>query len=246
MKLTLAEPKYLKDSVSIISDLVTEAKFIIKKDGLELIAMDPANVAMVMFRLLSTCFTEYDVKQTVEIPINLTQFKQVLRRANSNDMVTLEYEDAKLKIQFQSDTVRTFSLPAIELDEKEQRVPELIFPVSIETSSSVLSEAVGDVEIVAESVTFQSDKLKFIVAAEGDLSKARIEIPANDVTKITSKNDGVRAKYSVEYLKKMIEGSKISDKVTIQFSNDYPLRLDYKQMDKVALSFILAPRVEND
>ena len=246
MKLTLAEPKYLKDSVSIISDLVTEAKFIIKKDGLELIAMDPANVAMVMFRLLSTCFTEYDVKQTVEIPINLTQFKQVLRRANSNDMVTLEYEDAKLKIQFQSDTVRTFSLPAIELDEKEQRVPELIFPVSIETSSSVLSEAVGDVEIVAESVTFQSDKLKFIVAAEGDLSKARIEIPANDVTKITSKNDGVRAKYSVEYLKKMIEGSKISDKVTIQFSNDYPLRLDYKQMDKVSLSFILAPRVEND
>ncbi|HLC20262.1 MAG TPA: proliferating cell nuclear antigen (pcna) [Candidatus Nanoarchaeia archaeon] len=246
MKLTLAEPKYLKDSVSIISDLVTEAKFIIKKDGLELIAMDPANVAMVIFRLLSTCFTEYDVKQTVEIPINLTQFKQVLRRANSNDMVTLEYEDAKLKIQFQSDTVRTFSLPAIELDEKEQRVPELNFPVSIETSSSVLSEAVGDVEIVAESVTFQSDKLKFIVAAEGDLSKARIEIPTNDVTKITSKNDSVRAKYSVEYLKKMIEGSKISDKVTIQFSNDYPLRLDYKQMDKVSLSFILAPRVEND
>jgi hypothetical protein len=27
MKLTLAEPKYFKDSISIISDLVNEAKF---------------------------------------------------------------------------------------------------------------------------------------------------------------------------------------------------------------------------
>jgi len=34
--------------------------------------------------------------------------------------------------------------------------------------------------------------------------------------------------------------------VIIQFNKDYPLRLDYKAIDKVALSFILAPRVEND
>src|SRR3989344_105957 len=246
MRLTLAEPKYLKDSVSIISDLVTEAKFIVKKDGLELIAMDPANVAMVMFRLLSTCFTEYDVKQEVELAINLGQFKQVLRRAKSNDMVSLEHEEGKLKIQFRSDTVRTFSLPIIELDEKEQRVPDLTFPVSIETASSTLSEAIGDVDIVAESVTFQSDKVKLTIMAEGDLSKAKIEIKSDDTTKIMAKSDSARAKYSVEYLKKMIEGSKLSDRVTIQFSNDYPLRLDYKQMDKVSLSFILAPRVEND
>ena len=246
MRLTLAEPKYLKDSVSIISDLVTEAKFIVKKDGLELIAMDPANVAMVMFRLLSTCFTEYDVKQDVELAINLGQFKQVLRRAKSNDLVSLEHEEGKLKIQFRSDTVRTFSLPIIELDEKEQRVPDLTFPVSIETASSTLSEAIGDVDIVAESVTFQSDKVKLTIMAEGDLSKAKIEIKSDDTTKIMAKSDSARAKYSVEYLKKMIEGSKLSDRVTIQFSNDYPLRLDYKQMDKVSLSFILAPRVEND
>jgi len=63
MKLTLAEPKYLKDSISIISDLVNEARFKINKDAIELVAMDPANVAMVIFRLFSSCFTEYDVKK---------------------------------------------------------------------------------------------------------------------------------------------------------------------------------------
>ena len=56
----------------------------------------------------------------------------------------------------------------------------------------------------------------------------------------------VRAKYSIEYLKKMINGSKIADEMTIRFNKDYPLKLEYKALDKVMLSFILAPRVEND
>ena len=44
----------------------------------------------------------------------------------------------------------------------------------------------------------------------------------------------------------MINGSKLSDEVTISFNKDYPLKLDYKKVDRVMLSFILAPRVEND
>ena len=44
----------------------------------------------------------------------------------------------------------------------------------------------------------------------------------------------------------MINGSKLSDEVVIQFNKDYPLKLEYKSVDKVMLSFILAPRVEND
>jgi len=38
MKLVLAEPKYLKDSISIISDLVTDVNINVDKDKLELIA----------------------------------------------------------------------------------------------------------------------------------------------------------------------------------------------------------------
>lgn len=44
----------------------------------------------------------------------------------------------------------------------------------------------------------------------------------------------------------MINGSKIADKVKIHFKKDYPLKIDYKEINKVSLSFILAPRVENE
>lgn len=248
MKLILADATYLKDSVTVISELVTEARFKITKEGVELVAMDPANVAMVIFKLLSSCFTEYDVAENKEIALNLANLKQILKRASAADILSLELsEDSKLKIQLKSDTVRTFSLPLIDVEEREQRIPNLQFPISVALPSSSLTNVVDDVSIVAESVSFSIDNEKFVVSAEGDLSKANIEINNSEDTSIkTETKANVKSKYSVEYLKKMVQASKLSDKVSVFFSQDYPLKLEYKVIDKLMLCFILAPRVESD
>lgn len=247
MRLVLADPALLKDSISVISDLVTEARFNVSKEGLELTAMDPANVAMVKFKLLSSSFTEFDLEENQKICVNLTNLKQVLRRAGASDFVTLEVAENKLKIQLRGKTTRTFSLPLIELEEKEQRVPNLEFPLSINTHSSVLNDAISDADIIAESVTFAADQDKFSISAEGDLSKADIDIKPSENTTISSDTTArVKAKYSIEYLKKMMNGGKLASDVTLQFNQDYPLKVEYKVVDKLLLSFILAPRVEND
>jgi proliferating cell nuclear antigen len=247
MKLTLAEPKYLKDSITIISELVNEAKFKITPDGMELVAMDPANVAMIIFKLLSSCFTEYNVEKETELSIDLGNFKQILRRAGPNDMLSLELEESKLKLNLKGKTTRTFSLPLIESEEKEQKVPELNFPVSIKTNTDIFNNAIEDVDIVAESVTFEVDKNIFIIAGESDLSNASVEINSDEETNIQVEGEEkIKAKYSVEYLKKIMSASKLCGNVAIQFNKDYPLKLDYIVVDKLQLSFILAPRVENE
>jgi len=248
MKVTLAEPKFFKESITIISDLVNEAKFKVNKDAIELVAMDPANVAMVIFKLLSSTCTEYEVTKEVQIAINLANLKQIMRRAKPNDMLTLELDPSnKLKIILRGNATRTFFLPMIELDDKEQRVPELNFPVSVHMTSSSLNEAIEDADVVSESVTFVAEPKKFSIHADGDLSQAKVEIPESESVKVQCpEGQKVKSKYSIEYLKKMISGSKISDEVAIYFNKDYPLKLEYKVVDKVLLSFILAPRVEND
>ena len=247
MRLQLADSTVLKDSVSVISELVNEGRFKITKDSIELVAMDPANVAMVIFKLLATCFTDYSVEKEQEVGINLTNLKQILKRAKADDILNLEVTESKLNIQMKSGTTRTFSLPLINLEEKEQRIPNLTFPISIAMPSSVLGDAVEDVSIISESVSFSCEPDKFRIIAEGDLSKADIEIKSNDEISIRSETKAkVKSKYSVEYLKKMMLGSKLSDMVTVSFSQDYPLRLEYTTVDKILLVFILAPRVEND
>ncbi len=248
MKLVLADPTYLKDSIAVISDLVNEARFKISRDGIEMVAMDPANVAMVVYKLLSSAFTEYDVPKETEIAINLANLKQVLKRAKANDILTLQVTDEnKLQITLKGGTTRTFSLPIIDIEEKEQRVPSLSFPVIVQTASSVLNDAIEDADIVAESVTFAAEPDRFSVSAEGDLSKAHIEMAHGNDTKVTTESSAkVKAKYSIEYLKKMIQAGKLADTVSISFNQDYPLKLEYKVVDRLLMSFILAPRVEND
>ncbi len=246
MKLTLAEPKYLKDGISIISDLVNEATLKLTPEGLELVAMDPANVAMVIYNLLASGFSEYHLEKEEELAINLANFKQILRRATPNDQVTLELDEGKLKIQLRGQTTRTFSLPIIDLEDKEQKIPELSFGATITMAAGALNEAIEDADIVADSVSFMASKQSMTISAEGDLSHAKIDIKGDDTTQINVHEEGeLRAKYSIEYLKKMMQGSKLADHVAVHFNNDYPLRLDYKTVDRVSLSFILAPRVEN-
>ncbi|MBI4141338.1 proliferating cell nuclear antigen (pcna) [Candidatus Woesearchaeota archaeon] len=247
MKLVLADATHFKDSISIISELVNEAHFKITKEGIELVAMDPANVAMVIFKFLSSGFAEYEVDSDQELAVNLANFKQVLRRAKGNDVVSFEVVNNKLQIQFKSDSVRTFSVPLLDFEDKPHRVPNLSFPVEIIAESSLLSDAIEDADVVAESVSFVVEPEKFVVQAEGDLSKAMVEIKHGDVAKISSQSTAkLRSKYSIEYLKKLIQGSKLSDEVSIFFNQDYPLKLEYKVVDKLLLSFILAPRVDND
>ncbi len=245
MKLTLADPKYLKEGVSIISELVTEGVFKVTPDNIELIAMDPANVAMVVFKLMGSTFTEYDVKKPEFLGVNLNNLKQVLRRTKTNDNLTLEVEENKLKLTLKGTSTRTFHLPLIDVEEKEQKVPDLKFSATITTDSDILNDAIEDADIVGESVSFIADPKHFVVSATGDLNKANIDIDAGDGTKITA-TAKVKSKYSIEYLKKMIQGSKLSDKVRIEFAKDYPLKLDYVEKNKVQLAFVLAPRVDND
>jgi len=248
MKLVLNDPTYLKDSIVVISELVNEARFKVNDDGLELVAMDPANVAMVNFKLLASNFSEFKPGEKRELCLNLSNLKQVLKRAKSNDKLSLEVgEDNKLKVQLKGTATRTFHLPLLDLGDEEQKIPNLSFPVVVNTKSTVLNDAVEDSSIISESVTLSVEPERFTVSAAGDTSNAHIDIPSDDLTKIQSETSAdVKSKYSLEYLKKMINGSKLSDDVTIYLNQDYPLKIEYKVVDKVLLNFILAPRVDND
>jgi proliferating cell nuclear antigen len=249
MKLVLAEPRLLKESVSIISDLVNEVTFKADSDKIELIAMDPANVAMVMFKIVSSAFVEYKVEKPVSFSVNLDNLDQILKRAKPNDTLHIELDSKnnKLKVQIKGESNKTFNLSLIDIDESEQKVPELKFNVKAEIPSHIFNESIEDMDIVAESVALVAEADRLTIESEGRFNAARVEIGSGEGTVINMvKKDKTLAKYSIEYLKKIVKGTKLSDVAVIQFGEEYPLKVDYKVMDKVMLSFILAPRVDSD
>ncbi len=249
MKLTLAESRLLKEPINIISELVSEVNIKVDKNKVELIAMDPANVVMVVFKLLCNAFVEYEVKNEKIISLSLDNLNQVFRRIKPSDTLILELDEEKnrLKIKLRGNTHRTFNLSLLHLEDREHKIPELEFPLKIETNSVIFENAIEDASIVSDSVAFIVDKNKFTVKSQGNISDANIELSTDEETDISVEgNDKLSAKYSVEYLKKIIKGGKLADRVKIQFNKDYPLKVEYNLIDKLGLTFILAPRVSND
>ena len=51
MILKLDNPKLLSDAINIVSEIVTEARIKLLEDGMSIVALDPANVSMIIFKL---------------------------------------------------------------------------------------------------------------------------------------------------------------------------------------------------
>jgi proliferating cell nuclear antigen len=246
MRLVLTEPRFLKEPVMIISELVNEVVIKADSDKIEIVAMDPANVAMVVFRLLSSSFIEYEVDGEEEIGVNLDNLKQILKRAKPSDTIALETSESKMRVELKGSANRVFNLSLINLDEQKQRIPDLNFSSIIEMPSPLFDDAIEDVSVVADVVSLVAENGRFSIEANGNLSNAKVHFTGEDYAKVTS-GDGVsKSNYSLEYLKKIIKGSKLSEKMAVYFSTDYPIKIEYKVIDKLSLSTILAPRVSND
>lgn len=247
MKLTLTEPRFLKESIAIISELVNEVNLKIDTDKIELIAMDPANVAMIDFKLLSSAFSEYMVENPRTISVNLDSLKSILRRAKPSDSVILSIDDEKNKmtIELVGQNKRTFHIALLNLEDTEQKIPDLSFTAKAVIPTANFDEAVEDMDIVAESVALIAHPESFTVKAEGNLNAANVVMNKSSTVEIDA-GEEIISKYSLEYLKKMIKGGKLTDRAMLSFSKDYPLKLEYAVMDRMKLSFILAPRVNND
>src|SRR3989344_6083984 len=100
MHLELQNPKIFSDIIGVLSEIVTEVKLKLDKQGLYLNAIDPANVAMAYFKIPSDLFSEFIVEgeKTQILGVNLENLKAVLRRCKPGSSLILEKTQGHLKL----------------------------------------------------------------------------------------------------------------------------------------------------
>ena len=240
MLVKLENPVLFSKVVDLISGLVTDVRIKINDIGLSIIAMDPANVAMVGFWLPKTAFSQFESGDEV-LGVNLEDLRKILKRAGSGSSLVLEKKDNLLEIQIQDRIRRNFKLSLIDIDADEKNIPELEFSSKVELNSVDFIDSVEDCAIVADACSFIIRDGKFIIEASG-LNSAMSEFSGDEAI-INAEN--CKSKYSLEYLQKFLKGAKLTEKTVLKFAEDHPLRIDFKTSE-MELSFILAPRVETE
>jgi proliferating cell nuclear antigen len=240
MLVKLENPESLAKVIGIISELVTEVRIKINEFGLSITAMDPANVAMISFKMPKSVFSQFESGNEI-LGINLDDLKRILRRCGNGSSLILEKKENLLEIKIQDKILRNFTLNLIEIEREEKEMPNLEFSSRVELNSRDLVSSIEDCSVVADACSFIIKEGKFIVEAKS-LNSAYSEF-SGDEAKIQAEN--CKARYSLEYLQKFMKGAKLCDTAILNFANDHPLRLDFK-IQHLELSFILAPRVETE
>ena len=240
MLVKLDNPFLLSKAVEIISELVTEVRIKFSELGLSITAIDPANVALVGFKLPRNAFSQFESGKEV-LGVNLDSLKQVLRRCSAGSSLVMEKRDNLLQILIQDRIKRSFTLSLIDIESEEKDIPLLEYSARVELNSIDLIDSIEDCAVVADACSFIIQNNNFIVKAKS-LNSAMSEF-SGDEAKIEGEN--CKAKFSIEYLQKFMKGAKLSNKTLLQFAEDHPLRVDIRT-ENIELVFILAPRVETE
>lgn len=240
MLLKIENPTQLSKVIDLLSELVTEVRLKVNESGMSIVAMDPANVAMVRFRIPKSSFSQFETGDEI-LGINLENLKRVLKRCGVKSSLIFEKKENMLEIRIQDRINRTFNLSLIEIDQEEKEMPNLEFSSTVELDSIDLIASIEDCMVIADACSFIIEDGRFIIEAK-DLNSARSEF-SGDEAKIQAEN--CKSRYSLEYLGKFIKAAKLTEKSVLKFANDHPLRMDFKTPD-MELNFILAPRVETE
>lgn len=231
----------LKEVIKNMKDLINEVDMKIDNDGLSIITMDPANVAMVIFKLpAKSCIEFVHTDGEDSFGIDLTNFSKLLKRTKKDDILILETTDAKMKMKI--GTGRTFTMPKIEIEDSVQKIPELKYLSSVTLDRKDLLDAVGDVNIVADSTLFTLSKDSLTLSGEGELMSAKNELSKIEI-EYKDEKETLKSKYAIEYLQKMLTAP--AEKVKIETGNEYPIRITFKN-DIYDLMYICAPRIDSD
>ncbi len=243
MLVKIENPLTFTKVIEIISELVSEVRMNFNEFGMSITAIDPANVAMVGFRIPKSSFSQFETGDEV-IGVNLDNLKKIMKRTNSGSSVILKKRENLLDIEIQDRIKRKFSLNLIDIENEEidfeEKTSRMMFSSKVELNSSDFIDSIEDCIVVADACSFIIEEGKFIIEAK-EMNSARAEF--SDEALISGEN--CKSRYSLEYLSKFTKASKLCDKTKISLANNHPLRIDFK-INAIELSFILAPRVETE
>lgn len=247
-KAMMTDTSLFIDSISTIGELIDEGIFNVNKNGLNLLAADRAMVAVVDLKIPATAFDEFKVDKEEKIALNMTNLVSVLKRVKSDDKLSMELKDNVLEIVMKNSSSRRFTIPLLDISQEDiPPVDQLKFNAKIKVKADVLKSGIEDADVVSDSVVFDASKEKFSMRASGDISSAELSLEkgSESLVDISATGD-VKSRYPLDYLKKMIKAGKLSGEAMMRWSKDYPMRIDFMSVDKVSLSFIVAPRVSEE
>jgi len=235
----------LREMVEVISTLVSEVKLGISKDGVEIKAVDPSHVAMLVLKLNKNVFEEFTGEPT-EIGLDVEKVKEVLRLCKPGDVLDLQYDGGKNRLVLHVGKVTRHMSVVDPAGITDPKVPNVSPPGVAVVKMEELRQGIRGSESISDHVTITLDAEGFTMHSEGETDRVDLKLPKEALKRLEAK-ETVKSMYPLDFFSNMVKSITSSDEVTLFVGNEYPLKIEFKVAgDKGEGRFLLAPRVEED
>ncbi len=251
-----------KSISSAIMTIIDEALFDAGPQGITFRSMDPSHIALIDINWPSSAFEKYHCDSTIKFGVRIDEFSKIIKRANANDSIEIGVvlDNSSLNIKTQGDGyLRNYKMRLIESTGNTSPLPQMTFDSKIVIGIETLDKILSDVGAISEKITIDSssgistNKNTVIFSGDSDRGEARVTMDADDdkskvelLEEITVKENS-KSTYNIDFISKIIRaiGHQSSNLVTIEYSSNKPLRLEFLLSGMVKLQFYLAPRVQD-
>lgn len=232
----------LAEFCSIVQALVPECKMVITETGWNTMAVDTANVGMVVCHMPNTSFTEFTVEK-IEVGMDMQKWKDLLNiMKDPKGTITIDpITSGKLLI---SDGKYTYTHTPLDPTtiRKWPTMPSVKLPSSIDIDAQEFAESIKALAVIGDKVRFTAKGEVLEMKTEGDtdslVKELNVPIPGDSRTETYS------SLFSIEYLKDVSKAMKGAGKITVHMGKDHPIRFDF-DLEGMDCSYLLAPRIED-
>ncbi len=253
-----------KSISSAIMTIIDEALFDASPQGITFRSMDPSHIALIDINWPSSAFEKYHCDSTIKFGVRIDEFSKIIKRANTNDSIEIGVvsDNSSLNIKTTGGGyLRDYKMRLIESTGNRSPLPQMIFDSKIVIGIATLDKILSDVGAISEKITIDSsgistNKKTVIFSGDSDRGEARVTMDVDDddnnkskvelLEEITVKENS-KSTYNIDFISKIIRaiGHQSSNLVTMEYSSNKPLRLEFLLSGVVKLQFYLAPRVQD-
>lgn len=239
----------LEDALAPVSTLVDECKLHCETNGIEIAAVDPANVGMVDITLGAGACAHYEADGGV-LGINLNRLEDVIGMADSGDMVQLELDEDTRKLHIDIGGL-SYTQALIDPDSirQEPDIPDLELPATYVFEGSELGRAVTAADLCSDHINIKAESEDaVIITAEGDTDDVRVTVDGEDLVSGRHDGDGgEQSLFSLDYLESMNSPIDGDTDLSLLCGDEFPIKLKYSMHDRgIEVTNLLAPRIQSE
>jgi proliferating cell nuclear antigen len=243
----------IKILIESLKEVLTDINLYFDNNGLKIMTMDNARVALIYVRLIKDNFEEYMCKNKIMCGINMIYLFKLLKTVGNSDVLTLfirESSSNELGIRIENkekNTITESFLKMLDISEEKLEIPDIQYDSVISMPSVDFQKYCRDLSVISNQVIITSTESRFILESNGDFASQKIIIgEAQNGLIFSKKNQNVSESFDLKYLNSFTKSTNLCSTVEIFLKKEYPLVIEYNVANLGKLQFCLAPKIKDD